>query len=172
MSSKPDTWTLSAHCSADDFKLSLAPDVIDGVFKLIELYEQGKERLVDLEAHYRSEMLKREASEAAQSAYDGPQSATSSRQEQRIIVRMSYTFNSGKVELHRTIKRQAGTTPTESDPRARTGRAVWHDTFTLPAISVWLDYTGAHHSFTNGEEVEESSTLIFNTVSLGLFEPS
>jgi hypothetical protein len=62
MSSSPDTWMLSAHCMASDFRLSLAPDIAEGIFKLLDLYEQGKDRMKDLERHYWAETARQQPS--------------------------------------------------------------------------------------------------------------
>ncbi|KAL7425079.1 Macrophage colony-stimulating factor 1 receptor [Cryptotrichosporon argae] len=137
MSSETDTWTLAAHCSATDFKLSVTPDIADAVFKLVDMYEQGKTHLVQMSQEYHTEWARRDPAE--HSAI----SPTSAQPLQRIVVRMSFTFNSGIVEFHREVEHKA----------ASRRKTDWHDTFTLPTVSVWMDYQGAEHG---------PATLLFN----------
>ena len=137
MASTPEFWTLSAHGSATDFKLSLAPDIADGVFKLIDLYEKGQQRVYELEQRYRAEIAKASASDSVALKYEGETSRVSPRQAQRIIMRMSYTFNSGLVEMHHT----AAPEPLSAQGM-RPRRTAWLDFFQLPAISLWIDYVG------------------------------
>ncbi|WVR03135.1 hypothetical protein IAU60_000125 [Kwoniella sp. DSM 27419] len=157
MSSTMDTWQLSAHCSATDFKLSLAPDVVEGIFKLIDLFEHGKDRIVQLEEHYRAEMAK-QPQETVASKYDDPATPISVRTAQRILVRMSFTFTSGIVELHRELS--------ESDRRNQTAdtkkHRAWHDTVVLPTLSVWVDYAGPEGSQIPSDSEEDSAILLFN----------
>lgn len=157
MASAVDAWVLSAHCSASDFKLSLAPDIVEGAFKLIDLYESGKDRLAELEQQYRAEMAKREAPESVAAKYEDTPTPSPTRTRQRIIVRMSYTFNSGIVEMHRSPDSSGN--PCGTTPRGRT----YHDTFVLPTISVWMDYEGPQTDLAL-EEDERSGSLIFNAV--------
>ena len=166
MSSTADAWTLNAHCSADDFKLSLAPDIVDGVFKLLDLYEQGRIQLADLERNYRNEAFTQNALDAVAIKYDGKKtsSPSSTRYAQRISIRMSYTFNSGIVELHRTPSPGDALSLVETDARGRPGRAAWHDTFTLPAISVWVDYAGPRSDMDEDDDRENPGVVIFNAV--------
>jgi hypothetical protein len=168
MSSVPEVWSLSAHVSATDFKLSLAPDVVDGVFKLIDLYEAGKDRLAELERQYRAEMAKREALDSVHAKYDENPAPSPARKHQQIVVRMSYTFNSGIVELHRSVDSAnvqfanpfGGGSGGSATPR----RGCWHDSFVLPTISLWMDYAGPTAD-TKGDDEADVGTLVFNSVS-------
>ncbi|ORY27357.1 hypothetical protein BCR39DRAFT_589249 [Naematelia encephala] len=143
MASTPDTWSLSAHCSASDFKLCLAPDMADAVFQLIDLYEQGKVRISQLERQYRADLLKRDPSESVSAKYEDFASPIQPRKSQRIMVRMSYTFNSGTVELYRSSDDDPGQRTVTLDFRGRQNRVGEHDEFRLPTVSVWVDYAGA-----------------------------
>jgi hypothetical protein len=156
MSSLPEVWSLSAHLSATDFKLSLAPDVIDGVFKLVDLYESGKERVADLERQYTAEMAKREAVDFVLDKHEDKLTPSPARPRQRIMVRMSYTFKSGLVELHRSPD-----SPSYSSGYTSRGRQAWLDTFILPTISVWVDYTGPKPDANN--DADAMGLLLFNT---------
>jgi hypothetical protein len=163
MSSTTETWMLSAHCSASDFCLSLAPDVADGVFKLLQLYEEGRQRMLDLEQHYLEEARSRQPSEPTTARIEDSASSIP-RHEQRIIVRLSFTFNSGTVELHRMPLAGDRRYPMP-DPRGRSGKGLWHDTFTLPTVSIWLDYAGPEMSSTRSHALHDSGALVINSVS-------
>ena len=156
MSSIPEVWSLSAHLSATDFKLSLAPDVIDGVFKLVDLYESGKERVADLERQYTIEMAKREAVDSVQAKYEESLTPSPARPRQRIMVKVSYTFNSGIVDIHRSPD-----SPSYSLGQTPRGRQAWHDTFVLPTISQWMDYAGPKPDAEN--DTDAQGVLLFNT---------
>jgi hypothetical protein len=161
MSSSSDTWSLSAHSSASDFKLSLSPDIVEGAFKLIDLYEQGKSRLADLEKQYRAEMAKRATSDSVAAKYEDTPTPSPSRPRQRIMVRMSYTFNSGIVEIHRSPD-----SPANPFGATLRGRSAHHDTFVLPTISVWMDYAGPQMNPTDDDHDEDGAgMMIFNSVS-------
>ncbi|WWD22731.1 hypothetical protein CI109_107224 [Kwoniella shandongensis] len=137
MSSTQDMWQLSAHWSATDFKLTLAPDVADAVFKLMDLFQKGKERISKIEEQYRAEMNEH-AQDSVAAKYDEPSTPIVKRRSQKIVVRMSFTFNSGIVELHRELSEAERKM---MNAEAKKGRS-WHDTVVLPTVSVWLDYTG------------------------------
>lgn len=160
MASTPDSWSLSAHSSASDFKLSLAPDIVEGAFKLIDLYESGKNRLAELEQQYHAELAKRETSESLAAKYEDTPTPSPTRQRQRILVRMSFTFNSGIVEIHRSPDSPAN--PFGTTPR---GRTAYHDTFVLPTISLWVDYAGPKVDAGNEEDDDGAGLLLFNSVS-------
>ncbi|WWC67272.1 uncharacterized protein I206_101180 [Kwoniella pini CBS 10737] len=171
MSSQPDLWQLSAHCSATDFKLSLSPDVADGIFKLVDLFHHGKERISKLEAQYKSEMANNPY-ETVSAKYDDPASPVVTRPSQRILVRMSYTFNSGIVELHRGLSEIDKRTLNADLKKTR----QWHDTVVLPTVSLWMDYTGPK-TVTPGLDTDEGNdaSLIFNAAvheSRNLLRPS
>ncbi|OCF34831.1 hypothetical protein I316_03376 [Kwoniella heveanensis BCC8398] len=159
MSSTAQTWQLSAHCSATDFKLSLSPEIVDSVYKLIDLFEHGRDRIFKLEAQYRSEMAKQAGQESVSAKYEDPTTPVSVRTSQRVLVKMSYTFNSGIVELHREMS--------ESERRsmnkdARKNR-YWHDTVVLPTVSLWMDYAGPKlSSMPSGDPDDEAALLLFN----------
>ncbi|ORX35037.1 hypothetical protein BD324DRAFT_652754 [Kockovaella imperatae] len=156
MASTEDTWMLSAHCAATDFKLSLAPDIADGIFKLTDLYSQGRDRFFDLERHYRTEVATAaERSDSVAVKYEEETVPTSPRKRQRIFIRMSYTFNSGIVELH-----HAGHTEPQKAPK----RHLWLDIFHLPAISLWVDYAEAQADTSPHSELEESEANASNLV--------
>ncbi|WVF66596.1 hypothetical protein IAT40_001336 [Kwoniella sp. CBS 6097] len=159
MSSTADTWQLSAHCSATDFKLSLSPEIVDSVYKLIDLFEHGRDRISKLEAQYKTEMAKQAAQETVAAKYEDPTTPVSVRTSQRILVRMSYTFNSGIVELHRELS--------ESERRSMNNDARknrhWHDTVVLPTVSLWMDYAGPNpRAMPSGNPDDDAALLLFN----------
>ncbi|OCF72268.1 hypothetical protein I204_06644 [Kwoniella mangroviensis CBS 8886] len=155
MSSTPDIWQLSAHCSATDFKLSLSPEVADGVYKLIDLFHHGKERITKLEAHYKSEMAKHPY-ESVSAKYDDPSSPAVIRPSQRILVRMSYTFNSGIVELHRGLSESERMALNADIKKSR----QWHDTVVLPTVSLWMDYSGPQAMNSASDDNGDSDALL------------
>ncbi|KIR39832.1 hypothetical protein I307_02554 [Cryptococcus deuterogattii 99/473] len=157
MSSTHDAWHLSAHCSASDFKLTLSPDISDGVIRLIELFERGKEKIAKMEAQYKAEVA-RHAKETIASKYESPASPSVRRQSQRIMVRTSFTFNSGTVELHRDLSDTEKTT-LRSETRRSKG---WHDTVVLPAVSLWMEYKGPKNESMLVRQDEEDGSLLFN----------
>lgn len=157
MSSTHDAWHLSAHCSASDFKLTLSPDVSDGVIQLVELFERGKEKIAKVEAQYKVEVA-RHAKETIASKYESPASPSARRQSQRIIVRTSFTFNSGTVELHRDLSDAEKTTLSSETRRGR----GWHDTVVLPAVSLWTEYTGPKNEAPLFPQDEDDGSLLFN----------
>lgn len=142
MSSEPQIWTLSAHSCANDFKLTLAPSIIESVFKLVDMYRLGREHVASLEKHYRSE-------NTTQGEVDMKGITEAAAIRQRIICRMSFEFQSGTVELRRVV---AG------DPKERRGSHVETDTIILPRITAWLDYAGPHGG--------QDGSAIINVVSL------
>lgn len=172
MSSKPDVWSLSAHCSATDFKLSLAPDVVDGAFQLLDLYDRGKADFARLEKQYRAELARHELGFGDQASADivatpspqgGSPEATPVRSGQKVLVRVSFTFNSGLVELHRSADQCEMIRTVAADVRGRSNRIGWHDNFTLPSISAWLEFAEAGSQ--SGNEGDAASSFVFNTVS-------
>jgi hypothetical protein len=144
MSSRLDQWTLFAHCSATDFRLSIAPDVADRIYKLLDLYEDGRVRLVELEKQYRADLMRQEGSS---SDHEDAESVNT----QRVVIRMSYTFKSGKVQLFPLL--------TEVERIRLTAQAgLVHETVDLPSISLWTDYHGTTSS--------DVGMLVVNAVSV------
>ncbi|WVQ94212.1 hypothetical protein IAU59_001290 [Kwoniella sp. CBS 9459] len=159
MSSTAETWQLSAHCSATDFKLSLSPEVVDSIHRLIDLFEHGRDRIYKLEAQYKSEMAKQASQETVAAKYEDPTTPVPVRTSQRILVRMSYTFNSGIVELHRELSESERRSMNQD---ARKNRH-WHDTVVLPTVSLWMDYTGPKtSSMPSGDADDDAVLLLFN----------
>ncbi|WVW81321.1 hypothetical protein I302_103312 [Kwoniella bestiolae CBS 10118] len=167
MSSTPELWQLSAHCSATDFKLSLSPEIADGIFKLIDLFHHGKERISKLEAHYTSEMAKHPY-ESVSAKYDDPSSPIVARPSQRILVRMSYTFNSGIVELHRGLSENERRTLNADLKKSR----QWHDTVVLPTVSLWMDYSGPKANNLASKDNEDTDALLLFNASRNLLRPT
>ncbi|EAL21708.1 hypothetical protein CNBC5720 [Cryptococcus deneoformans B-3501A] len=157
MSSTHEAWHLSAHCSASDFKLTLSPDISDDVIQLVELFERGKEKIAKVEAQYKVEVA-RHAKETIASKYESPASPSARRQSQRIMVRTSFTFNSGTVELHRDL---SDTEKATLSSETRRGRG-WHDTVVLPAVSLWMEYTGPKDEVPLFPQDEGDGSLLFN----------
>ncbi|EIW72981.1 hypothetical protein TREMEDRAFT_42131 [Tremella mesenterica DSM 1558] len=158
MSTSADQWTVFAHSTATNFKLSLAPTVADGVFKLIDLYEQGKHRIAEIEKQYRSELVRNNALESVVNKYEDQRSPTTSRQ-QRVVIRLSFVFNSGVVIFKRLPSRRS-THDVLDDFRGR--RTESRDTFTLPSVSAWVDYAGADDHSQGSEHEEDAGVLVFN----------
>lgn len=123
MSSTAELWTLTSHSRATDFKLTLAPSIVNHVFQLIDLYEEGREHIAQLEKHYFAESVDPERALPAEKG-----------SAQRIACRMSFEFQSGVVDL---VHHGAQT-------GARRPSLKKHDLLELPKISVWLDYMGPH----------------------------
>ena len=161
MSSTHEAWHLSAHCSASDFKLTLSPDISDDVIQLVEIFERGKEKIAKVEAQYKVEVA-RHAKETIASKYESPASPSARRQSQRIMVRTSFTFNSGTVELHRDL---SDTEKATLSSETRRGRG-WHDTVVLPAVSLWMEYTGPKDEVPLFPQDEGDGSLLFNLVSV------
>ena len=165
MSSNPGVWSLSAHSSATDFKLSLAPDVAEEVYKLIDLYKHGRARIAELERQYRAERATLELQDSAAAKHEEKQSPIQPRQAQRIMVRMSFTFNSGMVELNQN-QNEADRKVGSLDLRGRPSRPAGCDIFTLPTISVWADYAGPGTDFAESQDgLDNYSVLVLNAVS-------
>ena len=145
MSSSADEWVLAAHSRATDFKLTLAPNIVNHIFQLIDMYEQGREYVTQLEKHYFAE-----ASQADAELAQAVQAEKAAKTAQRIICRMSFEFQSGIVHLvhHGSTGQGGGRRPSYKR----------HDTLELPKISVWLEYAGPH------KDVE--GTAVVNMVSL------
>ncbi|TXT06049.1 hypothetical protein VHUM_03522 [Vanrija humicola] len=133
-----DSWSVMAHCSATDFNLSLTPEIADGIGRLTDLYERGKEHLSVLEQDYRSQLARNERSDSLAVKYEEAVQDTAARPKQRGNVRMSFRFDSGLVELYCPPSGDAKPGPQRSGTRAK----YHQDTFTLPTVSVWVDYTG------------------------------
>lgn len=166
MSSAPGSWVLSAHCSATDFRLSVTPDVAEGVYRLIDLYERGKIRISELEEQYRLELSKREALDSVAAKYEDSQSPVSNRPNQRVMVRMSFIFNSGIVELSPSPSEEDRKTMA-LDLRVRPSRVGQYDVFTLPTISVWTDYAGPRTDIVEHADGESNQgLLVLNAVSM------
>lgn len=165
MSSKPGVWSLSAHSSATDFKLSLSPDVAEDVYKLIHLYKHGKDRIFELEEQYRLEMAELEYQDSVAAKYEEHHSPVTSRQTQRILVRMSFTFNSGIVELHPASSKE-DRRMSSLGSHGRPLRVGGNDVFILPTISVWTDYAGPKSDSAKMIDTEANhGVLVFNAVS-------
>lgn len=142
MSSTAEEWTLASHACASDFKLTIAPSIVNHVFQLIDMYRQGREHIAQLEKRYFAEHFPGVAASAS-TDIEEPAKPT-----QRIVCRMSFEFQSGAVQLiHHGSAGQPGN---------RRPSAIKHDAIGLPKISLWLDYTGAHR--------EEDGSAIINMV--------
>ena len=165
LSSTADQWRLSAHSSATDFKLSLAPDVAEGIYKLMDLYERGKIRIAELERHYLMEYAKDEPQELISSNNDTKLSPNPPRRHQRILVRLSFTFNSGIVELI-PAPCEDDRRSMSLDPRKRPSRVVTHDIFILPTVSVWTECSGPQSErLKSSAALPDRGMLVFNAVS-------
>lgn len=152
MAAKPGSWSLATHCSADDFKLTLSPSIADSVFRLIDMYRQGKAHISQLEKQYLAGAARGEGSDSVVAKYL-QQTPVPTRRTQQILVRMSFTFNSGVVELSRLTSEADGDSPKK---RSRP------DVLVLPSISLWVDYTGPRNE---SPKDGEDGVIILNAVS-------
>lgn len=160
MSSKSDAWTLTAHCQATDFALRLDPDIIVGVFQLVDLYEQGRDRMDLLEKKYRAELARNGMLFPAEDRHISP---VTPRVKQRIYIRLSFTFESGKVWLRPAVQNRHGK-PQVKDSNVGHGIGAKEDLLRLPEISVWVDYAGPS---TDGlaDKDDSAGLAIVNAVS-------
>nr|ODN85117.1 hypothetical protein L203_05068 [Cryptococcus depauperatus CBS 7841] len=157
MSSSRNSWQISAHCSASDFKLIVSPDVSEGILKLIDLFENGKRKIDKVEFQYREE-LARHAQDTLAAKYNDSFMPVSARQSQRILIRMSFTFNSGIVELHRELSEtERRTMSTET----RKGKN-WHDSVVLPTVSAWAEYSSPQSKVSVIHQPDDDGFLLFN----------
>jgi len=152
MTSNKQTWSVNAHCTATDFKLTLTPDIADRVARLGDMYEDGKAQLSAMQREYLTEWMKSDESTEALTAKYEKTTATAAPGKQ-VIVRMSFRFDSGLVELHRV---SPFVKPDDKDHKPGKSRPT-HDNIVLPTVSVWMDYTGPGIGDSN------VGTLLFNT---------
>ncbi|GMK54228.1 hypothetical protein CspeluHIS016_0108140 [Cutaneotrichosporon spelunceum] len=162
MTSSSDLLHVSANCTATDFKLSLTPNIADGIARLTDLYEHGKEHLSALERDYRAEWAKFEepdqSSDSLAEKYDLP-AEHDEPTPHKAHIQVSCRFDSGVVELHRTmdtakvIKERRMSTHQKA---SRWAKEVHLDKFTLPTVSVYADYSGMRNT------EEQQRTLLFN----------
>lgn len=174
LTSDKERWSVNAHCTASDFKLTLTPDIADSVARLGDMYEEGKAQLSQMEKDYLAEWMKSDAepSESVITKYER-QDSHAIRPSKQLVVRMSFRFEIGLVELHRHkwhtheqaqaerpthTRRDSGRTTKETNVKPEDGKTKRprHDNIALPAISVWMDYSGP------GEE-DKVGSLLFNT---------
>jgi hypothetical protein len=127
ISSEPGMWKMSAHCSATDFKLSLSPSIADSIFRLMSMYHRGKAAIAQLEEEYRNGLAQFGQGDASIAKYVEQSSIPAKLAAQQILIKMSFTFNSGIVLLsHKPLD-----------------KSIKPDRLVLPSISLWVDYTGA-----------------------------
>lgn len=144
ISSEPGTWKIASHCSATDFQLSLAPSIADNIFRLIVMYKRGKKHIAQLEEEYRNGLAQFGQGDSTVAKYVEQSSIPSKLAAQQILVKMSFTFNSGIVLLsHKPL-----------DKSRKPDRLV------LPSISLWVDYTGAAVGV---DDSDEGGILLINS---------
>lgn len=142
MTSTAETLSVTAHCSATDFKLKLTPDIADGIARLADLYEHGKEHLSAMERDYRAEWAKHDQpADSLAVKYDIPVE-TAAQRRQQLVVKVSCRFDSGVVELHRPSHAKERRMSTHQKD-GRWTKDVNLDKFSLPSVSVWVDYSSA-----------------------------
>lgn len=176
MSTTAEAWTVAAHSSAKNFKLDLAPTIADGIFRLIALYRQGKEHITTIGQEYKTGLAKFGQDESVVVKYIEQSHIPAKLAHQKILIRMSFDFESGLVQLaHVPFSAPFG----RADPRfdAREGlpplgrNTVMKPTqIKLPGISAWVDYDGAAVGPT-----DETATLTINTAiheSTNTLDPS
>jgi hypothetical protein len=166
MNSSPGSLSVTANCTASDFKLSLTPDIADGIARLADLYEHGKEHLSAMERDYRAEWAKfEEPDQPDQSVdtladkYDLP-ADHAARTPHKVHVQVSCRFDSGVVELHRTIAAAHAAKERRMSTHQKAGgrwtKEQHLDRFTLPTVSVYADYSGTENT------EDHQRTLLFN----------
>ncbi|KLT40822.1 hypothetical protein CC85DRAFT_287095 [Cutaneotrichosporon oleaginosum] len=162
MSSAPGSLSVIANCTASDFKLSLTPDIADGIARLADLYEHGKEHLSAMERDYRAEWAKFEGPDQQPDSlaekYDLPADHTVGSP-QKVHVQVSCRFDSGVVELHRTNEAAHTAKERRMSTHQKPGRWAKEqnlDKFTLPTVSVYADYSGTENTD------DHQRTLLFN----------
>lgn len=144
ISSQPGSWKVSAHCSATDFRLNVSPSIADSVFRLIHMYHRGKTHISQLEEEYRLGLAEFGQPDSTIAKYVEGSSIPSKLAAQQIFVKMSFTFNSGIVNLSHK--------PLDKSHQA--------DRLVLPSISVWVDYTGAAIGV---DDADDGGLLIINS---------
>ena len=144
ISSEPGFWKVSAHSSATDFELRLSPSIADDIYRLIHMYHRGKSHIALLEEEYRIGIAKFGQPDTAVTKYIEQSSIPSKLAAQQILVKMSFTFNSGDVSLsHR--------------PRDKSYKP---DRLKLPTISLWVDYAGAAIGV---DDTDDGGSLLINS---------
>lgn len=144
ISSEPGFWKVSAHSSATDFKLSLSPSIADDIYRLVHMYHRGKSHIAQLEEEYRIGLANFGQPDSTVAKFVEQSSIPSKLAAQQILVKMSFTFNSGDVSL-------------SDKPRDKTHKA---DRIKLPTISLWIDYAGAAIGV---DDTDNAGSLIINS---------
>jgi len=144
ISSEVGSWKVSAHSSASDFELVLSPSIADDVHRLVHMYHRGKTHIAQLEEEYRVGLAKFGQPDSTVTRYVEQSSIPSKLAAQQILVKMSFTFNSGDVLL-------------SHKPRDKTYKP---DRLKLPTISLWVDYVGASISV---DDADDGGSLIINS---------
>jgi hypothetical protein len=144
ISSEPGFWKVSAHSSATDFELRLSPSIADDVYRLVHMYHRGKTHIAQLEEEYRIGLAKFGQPDSTVAKYVEQSSLPSKLAAQQILVKLSFTFNSGDVLL-------------SHKPRDKSHKP---DRLTLPTISLWVDYAGAAIGV---DDEDDGGSLIINS---------
>lgn len=162
MDSSPGSLKVTANCTASDFKLSLTPDIADGISRLTDLYEHGKEHLSAMERDYRTEWAKFEEpgqpADTLAEKYDLP-ADHAAQTPHKVHVQVSCRFDSGVVELHRTNAAAHAAKERRQSTHQKAGRWAKEqnlDKFTLPTVSVYAEYSGTENT------EDHQRTLLFN----------
>lgn len=144
ISSEPGYWKVSAHSSASDFELILSPSIADDVYRLVHMYHRGKTHIAQLEEEYRIGLAKFGQTDSTVAKYVEQSSLPEKLAAQQILVKMSFTFNSGDVSL-------------SHKPRDKFYKP---DRLKLPTISLWIDYVGASIGV---DDADDGGSLIVNS---------
>lgn len=162
MSTSVEQWTVAAHSYATDFKLDLSPSIADGVSRLIALYRQGKKHITAIGKEYRTGLAKFGQDQSVVVKYLEQSNIPSKLANQRIVVRLSFSFASGLVELAHVPFSPPFGTERRTDATGSGGRTnpLRPTQLRLPGISVWVDYTGATVGV---DDVDEAGMFILNT---------
>jgi hypothetical protein len=156
--SDTETWSVNLHCAATDFKLKLMPDVAEFMGQLADMYEDGKAQLSAMEREY-AEWTKsagtEDTTESVKTKYEQTGTPVPTATGKRLVVRMSFRFDSGVVQLRRV--RQGPAPSALWRERQKLKKSKDFDEIVLPTVSVWLDYTGP------GPDDEKIGTLLLNT---------
>ncbi|KAJ6586994.1 hypothetical protein DFH09DRAFT_241649 [Mycena vulgaris] len=149
------------RANVSGFILDIDSTIPDYIFSLIDVYEQGKDRVSRLSASIpRNSRLPSSGTEKGQQYTDLPTSN----------VFASLTFLSGKVRVYNkaasALSRGSSLSHATNQPSDEKILDLGADVFNLPVVSVWAEYraTPAAHKVGNGSDAEPSILVFKSTV--------
>ncbi|KAJ7096249.1 hypothetical protein C8R44DRAFT_371827 [Mycena epipterygia] len=144
------------RASVSGFILDIDSTIPDYIFSLIDVYEQGKDRVSRLSASIpRNSHI--------------PPSGTETGQQYAVLptsnLFASLTFLSGKVRMYNKTASALSRETSLSQPSDEQMLDLGADVFNLPGVSVWAEYRAtASHKARNGSEAEPSILVFKSTV--------